>query len=148
MLALLDDRQELVAARMAGFPVEDAARYPRFPLRAVIGEAIRAAEAVLAEPLDDGAAPAAVPLLAGQTPIGGLGLRFAAPRRLDPEDREFLLAVGRECSQALVRARLYDAEQRAREDLGAQNRRLEELFAALPAPLVLYKGAGARSGVQ
>src|SRR5690606_31258478 len=52
----------------------------------------------------------ALPLRAGDKVLGALGYAFDGPRRFSSEDREFLVAVARQCSLALERARLY-AEQ-------------------------------------
>jgi hypothetical protein len=54
--------------------------------------------------------------------VGGLVLNFPQPRTFDEETRSFLLAVGRQGALALERARLYDAERRARAEAEAANR--------------------------
>ncbi|MCC7369249.1 MAG: PAS domain S-box protein [Chloroflexi bacterium] len=56
---------------------------------------------------------AALPLLAGARPIGGLAFRFPRDRVLDDDDRSFARTLAEECSEAIERARLYEAEQRA-----------------------------------
>ncbi|HKI27843.1 MAG TPA: SpoIIE family protein phosphatase [Actinomycetota bacterium] len=56
---------------------------------------------------------AAAPLLAGDELLGVLGVNFRAPRRFTLEDESLLLAIGRQCGQAIERARLFEAEQRA-----------------------------------
>jgi GAF domain-containing protein/anti-sigma regulatory factor (Ser/Thr protein kinase) len=58
-------------------------------------------------------AQAAAPLLAGDELLGVLGVNFRAPRRFSLEDESLLLAIGRQCGQAIERARLFEAEQRA-----------------------------------
>jgi PAS domain S-box-containing protein len=55
-----------------------------------------------------------VPLLVEGRPIGLMALSFARPRTFDDEDRELLRTVAGQCSQALERARLYEAERQAR----------------------------------
>ncbi|MBW3672023.1 MAG: response regulator, partial [Acidobacteria bacterium] len=73
----------------------------------------------------------AVPLsLEGRT-FGAIGLSFHAPRTFSDEDREFLLALGRHCAQALDRARLYEAERHAREDAERANRAKDDFLATL-----------------
>jgi PAS domain S-box-containing protein len=59
-------------------------------------------------------AGAELPLAIEGRVVGVLTMRFAQPRLFDQEDRAFLLAVAGQCAQALERARLYTAEQRAR----------------------------------
>ena len=57
----------------------------------------------------------AVPLGPEDRPIGTLLLAFPEPQPFTDDAREFILALGHECSQALERARLYRAEQEARQ---------------------------------
>jgi GAF domain-containing protein len=54
---------------------------------------------------------AALPLVVDRS-RGAIGLRFDAPRTFDAEERAFVVAVARQCAQALERARLYDAQRR------------------------------------
>ncbi|AUX27190.1 hypothetical protein SOCEGT47_077710 [Sorangium cellulosum] len=49
-----------------------------------------------------------VPLRVQDRPIGVLGLSFADPRPFDQEEREFLVAMSRQCAQAIERARLHE----------------------------------------
>ncbi len=81
----------------------------------------------------------AIPLMTGGgLAIGCLRFTFDAHKVSDPTDRELLLTVSRQCSQALDRARLYDAErasrevaERAMEDARAAERRKDEFLAVL-----------------
>jgi signal transduction histidine kinase len=57
-----------------------------------------------------------VPLLVDGTAIGTIGLSFAQAQRFDPEERGLLLAMARQCALALERARLLEAERRARTE--------------------------------
>lgn len=63
-------------------------------------------EAVACLPIDVDGAPRAV-----------LGLRFAEPRTFDERFRALLAAIAVQCAQALERARLFEAERRARTEL-------------------------------
>ena len=65
----------------------------------------------------------AVPLSAKGVTFGALGLSFNEPLQFTSEDEQFLLAIARQCAQALDRARLYEAERRSRENV-------EQLLAA------------------
>lgn len=80
-----------------------AERHERFPAtRADLDE--RSSRAVVA-----------VPIRSGPAVIGGLAFGYAVDRSFDSEDREFMLALGRQCAQALERARLFETEHAARE---------------------------------
>ncbi len=59
-----------------------------------------------------------MPLHTGERPIGALGFRFAPGHTFSADDRALVSSLGDHCAQALERARLYDAEHRAREALG------------------------------
>lgn len=55
-------------------------------------------------------AGAVVPLMLETRVTGALSLHFAPPRRLDGDEADFLLTLGRQCAQAFERARLYAHE--------------------------------------
>ena len=57
---------------------------------------------------------AALPLVVHGRTIGALGLRFRRTKRVDDEDRAFMVALAHQCAQALERARLLAAEREAR----------------------------------
>jgi GAF domain-containing protein len=84
-----------------GSPAELAARFP--------GVAEFTAE-------EGVAAWAAIPLVSDRS-RGALGLRFNEPRTFDAEERAFVLAVARQCAQALERARLFDAQKQLADRL-------------------------------
>jgi PAS domain S-box-containing protein len=65
-----------------------------------------------------------LPLLAGGEVLGALGLTIDSGRRLDEDEREFLLLAARYASQAVERLRLFEAERRSRSDADAAARRL------------------------
>src|SRR5262245_16202422 len=130
---------------LRGFSDDVAARWSRVPLdaRLITTEAIAkrsvitvgsAEEALgrypaLAE-VGDGfpaGAQAAAPLMARDQLLGVVGVNFRGNRRFSVEDEMLLLAVGRQCGQAIERARLFEAEQQARE----RATRLRELASAL-----------------
>lgn len=56
----------------------------------------------------------AVPLRVDDRVIGSWGLSFSEPRELASDDRDFLLALAHQAAQAIERARLHEAERRAR----------------------------------
>jgi PAS domain S-box-containing protein len=73
----------------------------------------------------------ALPLVMGERIAGGIGVNFRRVVDFDAEEREFILTLARCCSQALERARLYELEQRARQELeervAERTRELREL---------------------
>jgi signal transduction histidine kinase len=116
----------------------------RFPveLKAPSADALRRLEPVFVESLDDirreyahlpGAradvdvrAGAHIPLVVSGRPLGVLFLGFTRPRRFSESQRSFVLALGRQCAQALERAQLYEAEIDARSRLDRLVARLHE----------------------
>jgi PAS domain S-box-containing protein len=58
-----------------------------------------------------------LPLLVGDRPVGCLAIRLATWGAISGAQRAFALALASQCSQALDRARLLDAEQHARRRL-------------------------------
>ncbi len=124
------DGDEIEVVATFGFADEEVAGWRRFPRsrRTPLGEAIETGEPVF---LDEGAreqrfpdsggrgAPtASLPLrVAGRT-LGALGFRFERGHVFDAAEREFAVTLGEQCAYALERARVYDAERRARSALG------------------------------
>jgi signal transduction histidine kinase len=72
------------------------------------------------------------PLVFGDRVLGALGLSFRAPRAFSADDRTFLSALARQCAQALDRARLYEAERRARAEAETAVR-LRDIFFSVAA---------------
>jgi PAS domain S-box-containing protein len=62
-----------------------------------------------------------VPLAIGGQPIGALGLAFEKARRFSEDERAFAQILARQCSLALERARLLEAERDARSEADAAN---------------------------
>jgi GAF domain-containing protein len=76
-----------------------------------------------------------LPLRVGARIIGGLGFIFTAERRFSAEDLAFMGALADLCAQALDRARLYEAEQRARAEAEAAVAQLQTLQAVTDTAL-------------
>jgi hypothetical protein len=94
----------------------------------------------------------AVPMLAGNRAIGVVTLLFAEPRIVNDDDREFLLTAGRHTAQALDRARLYEAADRARNEAeafkvqaDAELRERQKVEEALRLSETRYRGLAART---
>ncbi|MGI0484190.1 PAS domain S-box protein [Pantanalinema rosaneae CENA516] len=72
-----------------------------------------------------------LPLIVEGRAIGGMSLSFAQVPTLTEDDRAFMLALAQQCAQAIGRAQLYEAEQRARAEAEAANRMKDEFLAVL-----------------
>ena len=145
MALLLDDRA-LELTRTVGYPRAVVEAWRRIPLDSTlpVAEAVRTGRPVVLEsiavdprryPLLAGVASrggkgamAAIPLTIGGSVVGGIGLSFVTPRRFTPEDHAFFLTLGEQCSQALGRARLYEAERAARREAEAAVRLRDEFL--------------------
>lgn len=69
----------------------------------------------------------AIPLINEGRAIGVLGLTFSERRLFPQDDRDFVMAVGSQCAQAMERVRLYEAQQAARRAAEHAFRRTESL---------------------
>ena len=147
-VVMLVDRDEthITAARSVGYPessLEQIRRIPLdspFPVRdALNGEPIFLATAAewdarYAPPawnLSAAHAAAVLPLGAGLAPFGALSIRFSSSHDFDADEREFLVALARQCGQALERARLLSAERTARTEAEHANRAKMEFLATM-----------------
>jgi signal transduction histidine kinase len=143
------DGTELELVRAVGMPDDAGTQWARFPVSAPVplAEVVRTGEPIFLEsreawarrypdllPLLDSAGHAAnvvVPLVAAGRPVGALGVAFNAPRPFDEGERAFVVAVARQCALALERARLYDAERKARAEAEASSRAKSEFLAVM-----------------
>ncbi|HEX2571366.1 MAG TPA: GAF domain-containing protein, partial [Polyangia bacterium] len=128
-----EDGHNLVLLGHHGLTPEAAERWAQFPTTAALPLAtaykicvplwLESPEDIIEHyPRASGAgletqALACVPLLVQGNPFGAIGFGFKAPRRFGEEDRALLGDLARQTAQALERARLYDAEQRAHSRL-------------------------------
>jgi signal transduction histidine kinase/CheY-like chemotaxis protein len=105
-----------------------AACRSRTPLWLGTHEALRAAfpQPLTRTPDAELQAIAALPLIARQEMVGGIGLSFATPRTFPPSERAFFQAVADLCAQAMERARLFNGERAARREAEAALRRAQE----------------------
>ncbi|HEX2208899.1 MAG TPA: PAS domain-containing protein [Longimicrobium sp.] len=91
----------------------------RFPPIAPVWDALGVASAVF------------VPLVAAGETVGVISFAFDTPRAFPPEEREFLLALGRQAALAVERARLFEAEHAARAEAERANRAKSEFLAVM-----------------
>jgi PAS domain S-box-containing protein len=72
-----------------------------------------------------------LPLVVEGKSLGGITITFEKLPQLKPEDRALMLSLTQQCAQAIARAQLYEAEQRARAQAEAANRMKDEFLAVL-----------------
>jgi signal transduction histidine kinase/ActR/RegA family two-component response regulator len=77
------------------------------------------------------ASGAALPLTAEGNVLGILSFHFMAPVNFNDDYTALLRAVAQHCAQALDRARLYEAAQRARGDAESANRAKDDFLSTL-----------------
>ncbi|MBV9775105.1 MAG: PAS domain S-box protein [Gemmatimonadetes bacterium] len=130
--------EELEIADSRGYRDERTRPWRRFPLATPvpIAEAARTGEVIvlrsqeerearyptLAPHPSDYPMSVSVPLVVEGEPLGAMGLSFAVAHDFGEEDRSFLVALARQCAQAVRRSTLYLAERAARQEA----ERLEE----------------------
>jgi PAS domain S-box-containing protein len=150
---LQPDGSALALLCSSGYTEESTRGYQRLPLEfsSPITDAMRRREAVWVESWEDfrrgypelaGRFPeirqgawVAVPLLIEERALGVLAMSFADTRTFQEAERVFALAVAQQCAQALERALLYQALERARQQIAA-------IIAASPLAILLLDGEG------
>ena len=146
---LSEDGKWLELAGSVGYPPEVISKWQRYPLDAPVPltDAVRLGEPIYIDSPEDRLrrypalaavrataetkASACVPLLVGGKAVGVLGLSFDEPGAIAPEDREFIVSLTRQCAQALERARLFEAERRARLEAERASEAKSEFLASL-----------------
>jgi PAS domain S-box-containing protein len=76
-------------------------------------------------------AAAFLPLVAAGETVGVISFAFDVPRTFPPQERAFLLALGRQAALAVERARLFEAEHAARAEAERANRAKSEFLAVM-----------------
>ncbi|MBI2897289.1 MAG: GAF domain-containing protein [Deltaproteobacteria bacterium] len=121
----------------APLPFAEVARTGTLLCFSELGDLVQRYPALRELERDDLASLVCVPLLLESRPTGVLCASFRESRDLG-EDQSFLLTLGRQCAEALERARLYEAERQARwcSELAAERTaRLQSFTAALSEAL-------------
>ncbi len=96
-------------------------------------ESVVAAYPHLAHTLRDASreAFAIVPLMGGETPLGVVSLGYRERYSFDAGLRDYILALGNRCAQAMERARFYEAEREARREAEGANKAKGEFLAMM-----------------
>ena len=76
-------------------------------------------------------ANAVMPLVVEGQVLGVMGIAFNEPREFSGDERMFAQTVALQCAQALERARLFEAERRAREEAEAANQAKAQFLAVM-----------------
>lgn len=114
----------------AQYPISEAVRLHE-PIIIRTSDELKARYPAVSDTVHEGGSALVLPLLDKSRPIGGLYYRFTDARTFGPEDRDYLMALGRLCAAALERARLHDLERRT----GQRAAFLAEASATLAASL-------------
>jgi PAS domain S-box-containing protein len=148
LFLLTEDGSALELVQYKDFPLESLDTFRRFPMSidvpltevARTGEALffESAESMLARyplfltvkrPEDN--AVAALPLVVEGRVLGVLGFMFDEPHHFDADEKKFILALARQCANALDRASLYEGAARARAAAEAASHVKDDLLATL-----------------
>jgi PAS domain S-box-containing protein len=166
LVLLSEDGTEFELRAAHGFPEGTLDSWRRFPVDTPVmyREAVRTGQPVLYADLDAflrdypalkdspsllGCAFAALPLRVDGRVLGAFGFSFAHAQDFEPELLQFMESLGQQCALALERARLYDAERRAREEaeqlrdrLATERGLLEAVLDQLPVGVIISEPGG------
>jgi signal transduction histidine kinase len=149
LCVLDDDGKTFTTLAGSGVPDDLAAAWRRFPVEydCCVSDAVRTRQPCYsssrAEFVGDQPAmievamrlgvesSAAMPLIVGERVLGAMLFTFGTPRRFSAEDDAFLRAKAGQIAQSLERARLFEAERRARETAESANRAKGEFLALM-----------------
>jgi PAS domain S-box-containing protein len=151
-VALLTDKDNdtsLEIVESVGYPQAVIDSWQHFSVNAPVpmAQAVRTGEPIFLESVEALAAQypvladipaitgnrsfAFIPLTVEGHSLGVMTFSFVEAIEFSQESRAFLITLGHLCSQAIARARLYEAEQRARAHSEAANRIKDEFLAVL-----------------
>jgi PAS domain S-box-containing protein len=148
MVLLGADGETLELVEQRGYPPSAAGGWDRFPLSAgvPIAETVRRGEIVIVPSPEerDRRYPAlsslqvvypvslSVPLIVEGERLGAMGLGFEQARDFSDDDRALMLALARQCAQAIRRARLFEAERAARKGAEESERQFRTMAESIP----------------
>jgi signal transduction histidine kinase len=131
-VALLKEDGLLHIIAAAGYNPEIVQRFEHFSIDDDLpfSHAVKTGKAIILNSIDErdtlyrhlkearrmsgGGAIAAIPMTIDGEVVGGLGFTFPVDLTVEPEAIEFMTALAQQCAQAIERARLYEAEKKAR----------------------------------
>lgn len=143
------DRTELEIVKSVGYAEDLVKSWGRFSINldVPLAEAVRTGEPAWVESFLDRIARyphlasiykrydfeswMALPLVVEGRSVGGLLLSFMKFRNPSQDDRDFVIALSRQCAQAIFRAQLYEAERNARAEAEQANQVKDEFLAVL-----------------
>jgi len=149
VVLVTEDRQELEIVKAVGYDAESLASWRKFSINTNVplADAIRTGKPVWMETLTDRITRyphlaevyrrypynswLSLPLMIEDISVGGMSLNFTEFKQLSADEREFILAISRQCAQAIYRAQLYEAERQARAEAEQANRVKDEFLAVL-----------------
>ncbi len=150
VVALLNENgTELEIIYSVGYPQEIPEAWRHFPITTPVplAEAVRTGQPIWEESTQERiaryphlvenyaqlnyAAWISLPLMVEGRAVGGISINFAQFSPLSDDDRAFMRALSQQCAQAIIRAQLYEAEQRARTEAETANRVKDEFLAVL-----------------
>ena len=140
---LVENNNFLEVVGAFGYAQEIVDAWQRFPITAPLplAQAVRTKKPIFLEsaaavisnypqvadvvPATGNQALVAIPLVVEGQTLGGLGISFTETQVFSADDQSFVLTLAQQCAQAIARARLYEAEQRARAMSEAARREAE-----------------------
>lgn len=148
LIALLNEAENtLEIVHAIGYPIELAEAWSSFHINTPVplAESVQTGEAIFiptkqvwdqryphlasAATITGNRAFAAIPLMVDGQAVGAMGLSFDDSKHFGADDCAFMVSLAQQCAQAMERAYLYEAEQRAREAAEASNRMKDEFLA-------------------
>lgn len=129
IVLLSEDKNYLELKRLVGYEEEVFNKWKRFPIttNVPVAEAIRTGVTKfltsdkldqytdLIKPVSTPYAIAIIPMRVEGKSIGALTFSFPISKDFDQFERDFMMALGRQCAQAIHRSQLYDDAQKAIE---------------------------------
>lgn len=132
VVLISEDKNHLEVKRVEGYDAAKFLKWKKFPLLADVpsAQAIRCKEPLYMgleelkkfsglnfEELSKKTVSsiACLPLVINGEAIGSINLHFGYDKKFDPEEKDFMMALARQCAQAIYRSQLYDNAKKAIE---------------------------------
>jgi signal transduction histidine kinase/HAMP domain-containing protein len=131
IVLISEDKTSLEIKRHVGYALETMEKWKKFPIAidVPIAESVRTGEAIfmtsealkkykILDEIDRGNdfyTIVYLPLIIEGKPQGALSFSFPSSKKFDRPEREFMIAMARQCAQAIHRSQLYDDAKQAIE---------------------------------